>query len=320
MARASGLFSDLAGNLFPNLPWRRPRVERSPVLLTARRLYILPTRHGLVFGALLVALLWGSMNYTLSLGFLFTFLLGSVGVVAMLHTQRNLHGLILQAEPVKPVFAGEAARFRLRIDPRGRARFGLVLSRGTERGLADIETDADAIELALPQARRGLHAPGKLELASTYPLGLFRCWTRFDLDWSVLVYPAPAAPGVPLPSTGGNGESGQSGKGDDLFDGLRPYQPGDSPKRIAWKQAARGLGLQTKQFSGERGGQLWLDWELAPEATPEARLSRLTRWALEAEAHDLPWGMRLPGSQLSPGRGDTHLHRALEILARHGQR
>ena len=53
-----------------NLPWRTPRTESGPITLTARRLYILPTRYGWLFGVLLVGLLIGATNYDISLGFL----------------------------------------------------------------------------------------------------------------------------------------------------------------------------------------------------------------------------------------------------------
>jgi uncharacterized protein (DUF58 family) len=303
-----------------NLPWRAPRVESGPLRLGARRLYILPTRHGLLFAALLGGLLVGSVNYSLSLGYLFTFLLAGVGTVAMLHTQRNLAGLVLRGEPVTPVYAGETALFRLQLDTQGRDRFGLRLTHAQIHS-ADTDIDADHahVQLALPQPRRGLHPPGRLTLSSSYPLGLFRCWTVFELDWRALVYPRPASPGVPLPAASGQGEPGtRSRRGEEEFDGLRPYIAGDSPSRIAWKQAARGTGLLTKQFAGEAAGELWLDLGLAPERDTESRLERLTRWALDAEAQGRVWGLRLPGRQVPPGRGDTHLHQCLEAIARHG--
>lgn len=304
----------------PALPWRQPRVEAGPIRLTARRLYILPTRHGLLFAALLAGLLVGSVNYSLNLGYLFTFLLAGMGTITMLHTQRNLAGLELRAEPVHPVYAGEAALFRLQVAAAGRDRFGLVLDQARSSSPpTDITADNGHLALGLPQPRRGFHRPGRLSLASTYPLGLFRCWTVFDLDWGALVYPSPAAQALPLPAPTGAGEGGGSQRrGEEEFDGLRPYQPGDSLRRIAWKQAARGLGLLTKQFAGEAAGVLWLDWTLAPEHDAEAKLARLARWALDAEAQGRTWGLRLPGRQIVPGRGDAHLRQCLEALALYG--
>lgn len=306
----------------PFLPWRRPGVESGPIRLTARRLYILPTRQGLVFAALLVGLLVGSANYGVALGYLFTFLLAGLGTVAMFHTQRNLAGLELRAGASQPVHAGDTAVFRLEAAVRdGRDRYALMLAH--PEGMApplDLPADTPGhFRLALQRPRRGYHPVGRLTLSSTYPLGLFRCWTVFELTWGGLVYPAPAAQALPLPAPSGAGTGGGRRRGEEEYDGLRPYHPGDPLSRVAWKSAAREQGLLSKQFSGQAAGVLWLDWSDTPGADPEARLSRLTRWALDAEAAGLDWGLALPTRRIPPGRGEAHLRHGLEALALFGQ-
>lgn len=304
----------------PELPWREKQPEPGPIHLTNRRLYILPTRAGLVYAALLLGLLVGAINYAVSLAYLFTFWFAALGVVGMLHTQRNLAGLLIHAEPCAPVFAGEVARCRLRIDNPGRlARQRLRLSHASG---AQTEGDLPAhqptlLELALPQPRRGWQPIGRLDLASLAPLGLFRCWTVLRLDWGVLVYPTPATTRRPLPEAEADGgESGSPRRGDEEFHALRDYQPGDSSRRIAWRTLARGGELMTKQFAGSGGGAIWLDWSTLPEHDSEARLSRLTRWALDAHAAGLRFGLRLPGRSLDADSGEAHLRRCLEALAR----
>jgi uncharacterized protein (DUF58 family) len=305
----------------PRFPWRAPATESGPVILGTRRLFILPSRIGLVFAVLLIGLLMLSINYGISLGYLFTFLIGGVGLISMLHSQRNLLGLSLHPLGAAPVFAGECARFRLRIEnPAGRLRGGLVLLHDDVIA-APIDLPphgSGEITLDLVQPIRGWQRPGAFTLASTWPLGLFRCWTVFALDWGVLVYPAPATTAMPLPALTGEGhESANRRDGDDEFAMLREYHPGDSPRRIAWKSVARGQSPLTKQFTGSGAGALWLRWNDCQETDVEARLSRLTRWALDAEHRGLAWGLDLPGKHLPPGRGERHLTQALEALARH---
>ncbi len=65
---------------------RRAPVGHLPFTLGSRRIYILPTRNGLYFAVLVLAMLLGSMNYNNSLGFALAFLLAAVGLVAMHHT------------------------------------------------------------------------------------------------------------------------------------------------------------------------------------------------------------------------------------------
>jgi uncharacterized protein (DUF58 family) len=299
------------------------------VQLNARRLYILPTRAGLVFALLLLGLLVGAINYGLSLAYLFTFWFAGLAVIGMLHTQRNLSGIQLSAQPTQPVFAGESARLRLQAEnPSGLPRYRIGLTHPQAEGdAADLPaTSHTELILRMPQARRGWHALGRFGIQSRYPLGLFRCWCVLELmddnatPFGVLVYPRPAAEALPLPSsTDGNRETGARRREGDDFAGLRTYQAGDAPQRIAWKAAARSPDLLTKQFGGQGGANLHLDWQQTPERDTEARLSRLTRWALDAHAAGLPFALSLPGRRIDLGSGEAHLRQCLEALARHGQ-
>jgi hypothetical protein len=77
-----------------------------PVTLGLRNIYILPTGHGMLYLAVLGAMLIGSVNYNNNLGFLLSFLLGSLGLTAMMHTYSMLYGLRLVSATAMPVFAG----------------------------------------------------------------------------------------------------------------------------------------------------------------------------------------------------------------------
>lgn len=304
------------------LPGRTPRIETGPVVLGLRRLYVLPTRIGLLYAALLFGLFLGSLNYGLSLGYLFAFLLTGMAVASLIHTVRNLAGLILSPQPVRSVFAGEPAAFSLRIEnPSARTRYALRLrAAGEVSPPIDIAAgDSGELRLLFSPPGRGFHRPGRLTLYSTWPLGLFRCWNTFEFDWGVLVYPRPANDAQPWPTAASEGRSeGVMHTEEAEFSGLRNYHPGDSLRRIAWKTAARGQGLFSKAFASARNAEIWLDWDAALEQDVEARLSRLTRWALDAEAAGYAWGMRLPGVRLPIGRGEAHLRQGLEHLARYG--
>ena len=105
------------------LPKRRLRISW---LQRTRQLYILPTRYGALYACMLLAMLSGAINYTLSLGFALTFLLAGLGLVAMLHAWRNLAGITLEIAKAEPVFAGEDARFEITASEHGgRPRYAL---------------------------------------------------------------------------------------------------------------------------------------------------------------------------------------------------
>ncbi|KAB7619762.1 DUF58 domain-containing protein [Alkalilimnicola sp. S0819] len=287
--------------------------------LPYRRIYILPSRAGLVYALLLLVMWLGSANYNNSMGYLFTFLLTGLALVMILHTFRNLNGLLIRPGQAEPVFAGQQARFPLHLEnPLSRPRPALELRHGKDHPVhVDLDgRDQGSVVLPIPAPRRGRLRPGRISLATRYPGGLFRAWSWLDPDWSCLVYPAPEAAGGPTPAASGQQGQGQhNGAGEEDFGGLRRYRAGDSPKRIAWRTVARGEQPQTKQFTGEAAGELWLDWDQVGLADTEARLSRLCRWVLEAERRGQRYGLRLPGLSLPPGCGETHYRRCLRALA-----
>ena len=304
--------------------FRVPSREASPIVLVQRRIFVLPTRAGLAFGALLLMMLTGAINYNLSLGYLLCFLLGSLGMVSMLHTFHNLLGLSIAPGRSTPVFAGQTARFGVVFaNDREDARYGIHAGlSGGQRGTVDIPARGQAqLGLAVPAPRRGWLRPGRLTLHTLYPLGLIRAWSYVAPDLACLVYPAPEGNPPPLPGTpGGQGCASAAATGRDDFAGLREYRPSDSPRHIAWKALAAGGPLLTKQFDGDGATVLNLDWQDLPSAMgTEARLSRLTAWLLDAQRLGLPCGLRLPGFQRVPASGDAHFQDCLEALALHDQ-
>jgi uncharacterized protein (DUF58 family) len=298
--------------------FRAAAPEPAPVTLVQRRIFILPTRQGYIFAATILLLLVGSIQYALQLSFLLTFLLASMAGVAMLHTWRNLAHLELRPGRCDPVFAGDTAQFRITVQTPSQARFAIgVRRRGDEPVHADITPREPAI-VAIPTiaVRRGLLRCGRLEIFTRYPIGLFHAWSYVDFGLAVLVYPRPdPSAGPPPEHSRSDSEEGIPVAGDEEFNMLRAYRPGDAPKLIAWKALAREQGLLTKEFSAMASSELWLDWQDAPGGEVEARLSALCHWVMQAEDFGQSYGLRLPGQSIAPGRGEGHRARCLEALA-----
>jgi len=302
--------------------FRRDRPEAGPVTLGRRRVYIIPSRAGVVCAVILLAMLIGAINYQNSLAFVLTFLLTSLAVVSMIHAVHNLYGLTLRSGHARAVFAGETARFSLNLDNHaGQARYGLKMMLPDQAPISlDLpQNGGQWLELTLPAASRGYLPAGRITLYTRYPLGLFHAWSYVHLSMCCLVYPKPDnSRGLPPQMLRESGTAGDQGRGSDDFASLRPYHAGDSLRHIHWKALAREQGLLTKQFGGGITEELWLHWEQLGNLTLEQRLSRLTRWVLEADALGLAYGLTLPDQSISPARGDGHRHRCLEALALFG--
>jgi uncharacterized protein (DUF58 family) len=303
--------------------FKRHAPEPGVVFLTQRRVYILPTRHGLIFGAALVLMLIGSINYNLSLGYVLTFLLAGLGVVSILHTFRNLVHLYVSAGRVSPVFAGDIARFQIVFENRSDIeRHSLDVVCGKARARCDVQAHRHCtVELGLKAQRRGWLPLARVTVDTRFPLGLMRAWSYVQPDMRALVYPRPDT--APLPAPDADSETGDFvslGVGTDDFAGLRPYQASDSPRHVAWKASARSEVLLTKVFSGRASSELWFDWnKLPPEMGLEARLSRLARWVMLAEERGLRYGLKLPGTSVPLGEGFPHRERCLKELALFGK-
>jgi uncharacterized protein (DUF58 family) len=292
--------------------------ETPPVTLVQRRIFILPTKQGYFFATVVLLLLIFSINYALSLGFMLTFLLGSMAGVAMLHTWRNLAHLRLRPGRCDPVFAGETAHFSVTVETPSQTRFAIgVRRKGDEPVYANVGAGEVAVmSMPVVAPRRGALRCGRLEVFTRYPVSLFHAWSYVDFDLAVLVYPRPdPSGGTPPAQSRSASEEGIPIGGDEEFNMLRSYRPGDPPKLIAWKALAREQGLLTKEFSAMASSELWLDWDEAHAGAVEARLSIMCHWVLQAERFGQSYGLRLPGTAIRPSRGEQHRARCLEALA-----
>jgi len=309
--------------------------EGGDVLLDRRRVYILPTVPGLTFGAAVLVLLIGSINYSLQLGYLLTFLVASMAVVGMHSTHSNLAQIVLRGVRVEPVFAGEMAVFEITATNEGTMdRFALRFAfaaapsrrrRGKAKPFAvpptvTVELPARGlrtVQVPLPASTRGRLPAPRITIETRFPFGLWRAWAYLTPALTGMVYPKPEENAPPLPpAAGGSGDTiGMTSSGDD-FAGVRPYQPGDAQRLIAWRLAARSDDLSVKQFEAAGGGELMLDFDaLAPSMDLEHRLSRLARWVLDAEAAHIRYGLRLPDAMVFTGSGAQHREHCLTALA-----
>lgn len=302
--------------------WLDRRIPRhAQVVLNQRRIFIFLTRQGGLAGVMVAALFVGGINYANNLLLATSFFLASLFVIAIHHTYANLSGLRITAVAASAAFAGEEARFQLRLDdPREHEHESLRLE--WEGVLTEVEWVNGTVDVAvpLPAPKRGWFRPPRLRIESTYPLGLLRAWTWLDLDLAALVYPHPEASEVmPVgPGRDGDGER-QRRRGHEDFDSLRAFAPGDPLAHVSWKHLARGQGLLTKTYASEEVGSEILDWDAMPGLPVETRLSRLTYWVVLLAQHNHAFGLRLPGVEIPAGLGIEQRDACLRALALFGR-
>src|SRR2546428_2262126 len=219
--------------------------ERGTVTLVHRRVYIVPTQLGLLFALTLIILLVGSINYALSLGFALTFRLAGRGLGGMGHTAANLARMAVSVGRAEPVFAGEAAQFRLYLDARAAFDRPAILARHLQsRSQMVVDVPAAGLAevvLAVPAPARGWLPLGRVMLETRFPLSVFRAWSYVEPEARCLVYPRPERSTLPAPAAESSpGALRSPTPGHDDYSWLRAYQLPDSPRHVPCTGVARG--------------------------------------------------------------------------------
>ncbi len=303
---------------------RRQGADDPPLALNRRRLYILPTRAGLAFALLVGVMLLAGLNYNNSLGLIVTFMLTGLALIGMYDCHRTLQGLRIVAAEADDAFAGTQGELRLSLDNTSRLpRRGLTLAVAdaaaapTAAARLDLAAlQSGALRCAFPARRRGRQPIEALMLATTQPAGLYRCWTWLHLPLTAIVYPAPRGEAPLPPPRSRHGASGAPpASGDEEWAALRPFQPGDSPRAVAWKAYARGAPLLVARYEAVRGGEHRFELATTPGAGLEARLSQIAAWILAAEKRGESYALHIGDTDLPPTLGPAHRQRCLRALA-----
>lgn len=309
--------------------WWQARLPRTGTLVLGQRnIYILPTRSGWMLAFTLLVLLVGSINFQLNLGYLLTFLLAGSAAASIPLCHGTLRGLGLHLQPPEPQFLGHAAVLELQLSAnrrRPRRAVALAVHGSGQWAVADVPGGGStSVRVAFSPQRRGLQPIPMLTAQTLYPLGVFRVWALWRPAAQVLIYPRPEEPPPPLPPgeprSSGTGAS-TSARGAGEFEGVRAYQRGDPMRLVVWKKAARALATDSDELVSRDSHQdqrhdLWLDAAATGLSDPEARLSRLASWVLQADRLGLDYGLRLPGLRIPPAGGSAQRLRCLEALAR----
>ncbi|HYE37729.1 DUF58 domain-containing protein [Methylocaldum sp.] len=308
----------LRERLDPRRFFRGEKATDSSIVLSHRRIFIVPSRPGFALALLLLIQWLTAINYGNNLAFILTFLLAAAAMSSMLYSYRNLSGLSVGAGKTNPVFAGDQACFELRLSNSAalpRYAIGLKLKDAQPVRL-DIPAEGNVPALLrVKTEKRGWLDLDTVTVSTAFPLGLFYAWSPINLKHRVLVYPRPAKDRPPFPLSEGDHANNRPRISSDDFQGFRAYQSGDPFKHIHWKSLAKGRDPQIKQYASGETEVLHLNWADTPGTDTEARLSRLCRWVLDAEQAGMRYSLSLPGTAIAQDHGASHCRKCLKSLA-----
>jgi uncharacterized protein (DUF58 family) len=293
---------------------RLKRVEPLPIRLDRHRIYVLPTRFGLMLSALLLVMLLGALNYNNNPALLLTCLFAAAAYQSVFAAFATLNRLEVTALRAEPGHAAGDLEFFMHFHIAARPRRSLRLRAAD----AEIGFDLDAngaVCFRIPAPRRGWLRLGRLRLSSQYPFGLFEVWSWINPEVAALVYPRLEANPPSLPRHGAQAQREVERSSGDELAALRAYQTGDPPRNIAWKASARRDELLVKEFETPRGREVVLDYASLRGLAHEDRLSRLAAWVCIAESRRMPYALSLPQARIEAALGPEHRHACLRALA-----
>ncbi len=285
------------------------------------RTTVLPGRNTVGLVAVLVAMWYAGVAQSNGAAHLLCFLLAALAMVSTIHAWSNLRGVRMRVGKIAPAFVGERVMVPLTADAApGTAPASVEVHAGNPEhsalfdGLAPEHGQRAMVSLAASQ--RGRFERVRLILLSRYPLGFFTARRRLVVEQRFYVYPRPhgTAPIPRAPAASRESLEGTRIEGDD-FAGVRTWLQGESQRHIDWKAAARGQPLLSKQWAGDTGETVQLDWHDTPPGDTEARLGQLAQWIVTAERSGKNYGLSIPGRKIPPARGEAHFHACLESLA-----
>jgi len=304
----------------PKWARKRHKPDQTPYKVSGRRIYIIPTRFGSIFAIAVFALLLGSMNYSNGLAFFLTFILTSVGFIAMHLTHSNLSNILVEPMMNEAVFAGENSLLQLRLWHKDSDRPEIEVTHKSailSKTRCLVEKNGSIASVHMRTSERGYLEIDHYLLSTRFPMNMFFAWTVVLQPLRCLVYPRPSDE---APEIFGNSSQSESHKsstrpGQDDFAGLRDYQWQDSPQHIAWKSFASQNKMLVKQFSESVSKTSLFDIDGLTSGHLETRLSQLCRLILDAEEKQQNYGLKLGDKIFPPSSGNTHKHNCLAALA-----
>lgn len=275
-----------------------------------------PTRTGRVFAFLTLAILIGCINYDLSLGYAFAFLLAGVWLTAAALASKNLRATSAKLQAPSGVTAGEDANYQLLLSRTERgAPFRVEASAAGGAAAHLFAAEHEAFDLKLPTSRRGEHVPNVV-LTVFDPLGLWQSSRPLEAKEALFIW-SESEQNPPPPLGEGSAEREDGPKrtaGNAEFAGLRPYVTGDTPCMIAWRQSAARGKMLSRETDSPAAISAELNWSQTSGGTEE-RASRMAAWVRQLSKAGVPFSLTLDNKRLSLGSGPAHEREALDLLA-----
>ena len=317
---------------FTSLSQMLARRRASEFAVSIRRVFVMPTRHGLMAALAIFGIFAISVRIQNNMLLLMAVALFVIFALSLLWAGQNLKGLRLQVRHDGRIVAGETARlsvalaadrpvYDIRIDAgegarpalqaaigqaaigqgagvnrrAGRETFGReTFGRETSGGenSSGESYGQDGHALNFSPERRGRQALPLVRLETGFPFGLARAWAWIS-PAEVLVAPVPDYAAALAHLTGDVRHGAAAGREDGGADSLEDWVPGIPETRISWKRYAATDRLLAKTGDASGGSVLTITYDAVAHLGHERALSAMSAAVLRAARAGRPFHFRL---------------------------
>lgn len=291
--------------------------------LKSKKIYILPTRQGLIilsclFISFIISISFGN---PLAISCSFFFITTTLGTAFFTH--KALLGVEIKfSKKSNFCFAEEMASIPFTFNSKQSLELlQLYFDKKEMNVLWPSQSDHTKAVVAIPTTARGIIEFNQVTLKTDYPLGLFRSWIILPIDIEIVVAPKPFG-NLPLPYQNANRKD-QIGSGinsfthEEYYHGHRNYLEGDSWRRIDWIRQNRENKLQTKIFATQNAQRvkLTLSWLKEKNIEQELALGQLSQWVKYCTKKEIPYMLELEQENYCIGCREKGWSESLRLLA-----
>ena len=273
---------------------RRLMRRRAPEFeVSIRRVFVLPTRHGLMVALAILGVFAIAVRIQNNMLLLMAVSLFVIFTLSLLWAGQNIRGLRLAVRHDGQIIAGETAMLSVRLAA-DRPVYDIRVDSGG--GLQGAGTAIDHL-LSYSPERRGRHPLPLVRIETRFPFGLARAWSWIS-PAQILVAPVPDYAAARALLTGTNRQGAAEGREEDGADSLQDWIPGTPQSRISWKRYAATNRLLEKTGDASGGAVLTISYDAVAHLGHERALSAMTGAVLRAARAGRPYHFRLHGVEM----------------------
>lgn len=246
-------------------------------------------------------------TYNSNLAYLLTFFLGSFALISMFFTHRALLHTRLSLLQSAEGCEGQPTSLSLQTDGPAMAQLEMeIRARNLPPTLQNphLARSGEGLthlwRLPLIPNHWGNYQLPRIEIATRYPVGLFRAWKVVPVNAQILATPQPVNHGLITRQGIGEALHAQGARGQETseFRELSPWRPGDPRTRLDAKASARHQQDYIKNFERDQQGRIELRWdETEPLGEITARLRQMSWWIHDCQRRHFEFSVVLPNGR-----------------------